>query len=151
MDISQNIKRVAKIHGLSLKDLAIKLNVTRESLSITIHKEGIQLNTIERIANAIGCNVIDLLQPADKPITDIYDDTLRYITEHKTNIQELQKAINYEKDIMQALKEKTLPSYLFGDIFQALGMTIFNPNESTTHENVFRCPHCGKYIKISAE
>ena len=149
--IIDNIKYLCKQRGINLTDVSAQLGITRASLYITLKNPNIKLSTLERVANAIGCNVIDLLQPADKPITDIYEDTLRYITEHNTNIQELQKAINYEKDIIQALKEKTLPSYLFGDIFQALGMTIFNPNESTTHENVFRCPHCGKYIKISAE
>lgn len=53
------IKEVAKAHNLSLNDLAIKLNITRQSLYQ--HCIGNpSADVLMRIADAIGCNISEL-------------------------------------------------------------------------------------------
>ena len=57
------IKEIAKQHGISITELAKRLNINQTSLSATINKdaEKMYLGTLQRIANAIGCNISELL------------------------------------------------------------------------------------------
>ena len=85
------IKEIAKQHGISITELAKRLNINQTSLSATINKEAekMYLGTLQRIANAIGCNISELLgeQPgttitADNSVINIHSD----ISMHKTSV-----------------------------------------------------------------
>ena len=56
---SDKIKAQIKLHGLTTKEVANRLGVLPTNLSRTILNPRITLMDMERIANAIGCNVED--------------------------------------------------------------------------------------------
>lgn len=58
MDIRVNIKAQAKIHHITLEEVAKKLDIS----PVTMYRNiagNIKLKTLENIAGAIGCNVTD--------------------------------------------------------------------------------------------
>ena len=60
MDFSTRIKELCKERGMLLKDLAERLGITPIGLSQSINQEYPQLQTLERIANALGVDVSEL-------------------------------------------------------------------------------------------
>ena len=64
MDFSNRIKELCKARGILVKDLAEKLGITPVGLSKAINQPYPQLQTLERIADALGVDVADLFRPA---------------------------------------------------------------------------------------
>lgn len=54
------IREQAKAHGLTLADLAIRLGIKPASLSQALARNSFSTEKLEEIANAIGCDVVDL-------------------------------------------------------------------------------------------
>lgn len=61
MDIKNNVKRLCKLHGVTQRQLAEKIGVTDNSLSMTLGKNNPQLSTLSNIADALGVSVSQLL------------------------------------------------------------------------------------------
>lgn len=60
MDFSARVKELCKAKNIMLKDLAEKINITPIGLSRTLHQSYPQLQTLERIAGALGVEVYEL-------------------------------------------------------------------------------------------
>lgn len=60
MDFSVRIKELCKERGIMMKDLAEKLGITPTGLSKSVGQEYPQLQTLERIANALRVEVAEL-------------------------------------------------------------------------------------------
>ena len=60
MDFSSRVKMLCKEKGIMMKDLAEKLGITATGLSKSLGQDYPQLQTLERIANALGVEVADL-------------------------------------------------------------------------------------------
>lgn len=54
------IREQAKAHGLTLADLASRLGIKPASLSQALARNSFSTEKLEEIANAIGCDVVDL-------------------------------------------------------------------------------------------
>lgn len=65
MDFNLRVKELCKTKGILLKDLARRLDITPTGLSKTLGQKYPQLQSLERIANALEVNVSDLF--ADEP------------------------------------------------------------------------------------
>lgn len=63
MDFSTRIKELCKERGIMMKDLAERLNITPTGLSKSIGQDYPQLQTLERIANALDVEVSELFTP----------------------------------------------------------------------------------------
>ena len=61
------VKEICKTKGLLLEDLATKLGIARVNLTKTINGNP-TIETLERIASALGVPVTDLFEP---PSTDV--------------------------------------------------------------------------------
>lgn len=61
MEIRDNVKRLCKLHGVTQRQLAEKIGVTDNSLSMTLGKNNPQLSTLSNIADALGVSVSQLL------------------------------------------------------------------------------------------
>lgn len=61
LNYTANIKRIAKEKGLQLKDLAITLDITRETLSRLINNENPTIATVEKIAKALNVEPSEIL------------------------------------------------------------------------------------------
>lgn len=60
MDFSIRVKELCKEKGIMMKDLAERLGITPTGLSKSLGQEYPQLQTLERIANALGVEVSEL-------------------------------------------------------------------------------------------
>ena len=69
MNFSERIKQLCKERGLMMKDLAAKLEITPTGLSKAIGQPYPQLQTLERIAGALGVSVSELFAPAPSQIS----------------------------------------------------------------------------------
>jgi len=65
--MSLNIKSVIKKHGLTSIEVARRMGINKITFSYTINGNP-TIDTLERIAAAIGCDVSDLF---DRPATDV--------------------------------------------------------------------------------
>lgn len=62
-----HIKETLKKRGLKQNDLADRLGINRVSLSrLLSDKNDMRISTIKKIADAIGCDVSEFFEPADK-------------------------------------------------------------------------------------
>ena len=61
MNIRDNIKTLCKLHGITQRQIAEKMGVTDNSLSMTLSKNNPQLSTLTDIADAMGVSVLQLL------------------------------------------------------------------------------------------
>lgn len=59
------IKDVLKKYGITQIDLAERLGINRVSLNVTLNNPNIKLSTLDKIADAIGCDVAEFFTPAD--------------------------------------------------------------------------------------
>lgn len=68
-----NIKRAIKEHGKEVREIAYKMGITPTALSQQINGKMYKgrrvppnpsVDVLTRIANAIGCDVVDLFEPA---------------------------------------------------------------------------------------
>lgn len=62
MDFKKRIATICKERGIQLKDLANILGITPQGLSKAINQDYPQLQTLEKIANALGCSVADFFE-----------------------------------------------------------------------------------------
>lgn len=60
--LSENVKRLCKEQGKQLKDLAASMGVDPASLTRAMHGNA-RLDTIEKIANALGVSIKSLFDP----------------------------------------------------------------------------------------
>ena len=60
MDFSTRVKELCKEKGIMMKDLAERLGITPTGLSKSLGQDYPQLQTLERIANALGVEVSEL-------------------------------------------------------------------------------------------
>lgn len=65
MDFSTRIKELCKERGILLKDLAVRLGITPIGLSQSINQKYPQLQTLERIAEALNVEVSELFAPKE--------------------------------------------------------------------------------------
>ena len=59
------IKDVLKKYGITQIALAERLGINRVSLNATLNNPNIKLSTLDKIADAIGCDVAEFFSPAD--------------------------------------------------------------------------------------
>jgi len=59
MKLAENIKRVAAEHGKTISSIAVEMGVAQSHVSRTINNTRITLQDLERISQAIGCEVQD--------------------------------------------------------------------------------------------
>ena len=59
------IKDVLKKYGITQIALAERLGINRVSLNATINNPNIKLSTLDKIADAIGCDLTEFFAPAD--------------------------------------------------------------------------------------
>lgn len=70
MDFRQRIKEICQEKGMTQKDLAEKLGITAISLNKTLRGEYPQLQTLEKIADALNVPITELFeQPKQNVIT----------------------------------------------------------------------------------
>ena len=62
--LAENVKRICKAQGKQMKDLAGEMGVDPASLTRAIYGNA-RLDTIEKIAFALGVSVSSLLEPID--------------------------------------------------------------------------------------
>jgi transcriptional regulator with XRE-family HTH domain len=63
--LAENVKRICKAQGKQMKDIAGEMGVDPASLTRAIYGNA-RLDTIEKIALALGVSVSSLLEPTDK-------------------------------------------------------------------------------------
>ena len=66
MNIRNNIKNLCKLKNITQRQLAEKIGVTDNSLSMTLGKNNPQLSTLTNIAEALGVSVSQLLASPDE-------------------------------------------------------------------------------------
>lgn len=64
MDITNNIKLAIKAHGFTSTEVANKLGILQPQFSRLINNPNIKVADLEKIADAIGCSVVDLVDPS---------------------------------------------------------------------------------------
>jgi DNA-binding Xre family transcriptional regulator len=64
MDITDNIKQAIKLHGFTSTEVANKLGIVQPQFSRLINNPNIRISDLEKIANAIDCSVVDLIDPS---------------------------------------------------------------------------------------
>lgn len=57
------IKDVIKKYGITQIDLAERLGINRVSLNVTLNNPNIKLSTLDKLADAIGCDVAEFFTP----------------------------------------------------------------------------------------
>ena len=65
------IKEVLKEKGITQAELAKRLGVHRVALNSTLNNPNIKISTLEKIANAIGCEINDFFRNSKDPISFI--------------------------------------------------------------------------------
>ena len=63
--LAENVKRICKAQGKQMKDIAGEMGVDPASLTRAIYGNA-RLDTIEKIALALGVSASSLLEPTDK-------------------------------------------------------------------------------------
>ena len=66
MEIKDNVKRLCKLRNITQRQLAEKIGVSDNSLSMTLSKNNPQLSTLQSIAEALGVSVSQLLQTPEE-------------------------------------------------------------------------------------
>lgn len=69
-----DIKRTIKSHGFTLVQVAEALGITKGALSQSLSRQSVTTNTLEKIANVIGCKPVDfyLESETDESEKDMY-------------------------------------------------------------------------------
>lgn len=95
MEIHENIKRIRKQKNISQKELAHRLNISPQNLAqYESGKRKPKIETVNRIASALGVNIIDLMEEFT---IDRYKTTSEY--------QQLEKTVNAENGIIALLTD----------------------------------------------
>lgn len=66
MSFNKRIKELCREQGINLQVLASRLGIYSSSLSQAINQPYPQMQTLERIANALGVEVVDLFPPSNR-------------------------------------------------------------------------------------
>lgn len=85
-----NIKAVIKEHGLTIKEVAERMGITRVALMQSLQRGTFTSRTLQRIADAIGCEVAEFYK--DKTTLHAYikiDDQLY----EASSVEELKELI----------------------------------------------------------
>lgn len=61
IDHTTNIKRIAREKNIQLKDLAERLEITKETLSRVINGENPTIKTLEKFATALNVDISEIL------------------------------------------------------------------------------------------
>lgn len=69
MNISKNIKAVARKHGKTIQKIAQEMGVLPPHISRAINNPNVQLSMLEKIAQVIGCDVVDFFVVEEKENT----------------------------------------------------------------------------------
>lgn len=72
------IKEVRKEKGITQKELAERLQITRQGVSSIENSESVTLNTLEKVAAALGCRVYELIATGEPMSFDSPDDYEAY-------------------------------------------------------------------------
>ena len=59
MNITENIKRILDEKGITQRELAERLGIHHVSLGTMLRKGNFRIETLEKFASAIGCDVAD--------------------------------------------------------------------------------------------
>ena len=116
MNTGKRIKKIRKELGLTQKELEKKLNVSEAMISQYEAKKELKLGTIQKIANALGVNYLELLgeetQEIDKNVYFEKGDLLVKIEKDSNgNI----------KDIELCIFKKYNPAHTHGIVYFELG------------------------------
>lgn len=86
-----DIKKVIKERGYTIEEVAKKMGISRVTLSQNMSRNP-TIGTLERIANAIGCKVVDFFQDEQAPFSAIikYNGELKEVT----SVGELEKIVS---------------------------------------------------------
>lgn len=69
-----DIKRVLKKYGFTQKEVAEKLNISKVTLCVCISKkDNINLSTLRKIANVIGCNIQEFFEDETGTPTAVHE------------------------------------------------------------------------------
>lgn len=61
-----DIKRTIKSRGFTLVQVAEALGITKGALSQSLSRQSVTTNTLEKIANVIGCKPVDFYLESEK-------------------------------------------------------------------------------------
>ena len=65
------ISKVIKEHGLSMSEVARRMGISKGTLSNTICNGNMLVETMRRIATAVGCNISEFFADEDKPTNEM--------------------------------------------------------------------------------
>lgn len=66
MNLANNIKRVAKDHGMTITQVAESLGVLQPQLSRTINNPRISLEDLNKLADVMGCQIGDFFSSEEE-------------------------------------------------------------------------------------
>ena len=66
-----DILRTIRAHNLMAKDVAERLGISTVAMSQQIQGKNTRLDTLRKIADAIGCNIVDFFYQVDENGNDI--------------------------------------------------------------------------------
>ena len=89
------VKEICKQQGITIGDLADRMQMQRESLSRAINGNP-TLETLKRIAGALGVSITDLFEPASSFTALIDDNGTLY---RVNSIEELERLIKEFKEV----------------------------------------------------
>lgn len=71
MNLANNIKRVAKDHGMTITQVAESLGVLQPQLSRTINNPRISLEDLNKLAEVIGCQIGDFFSSEEETVITV--------------------------------------------------------------------------------
>ena len=71
MDLSANIKQAIKAHGYNNSEVAHKLGMQQPNFSRLINSPNIRISDLEKIAEAIGCHIGEMVDPSAYQDADV--------------------------------------------------------------------------------
>lgn len=90
--LAENVKRLCKEQNMQLKELALKMNVDPASLNRAMYGNA-QLDTIEKMAAALGVSIKSLFDPIDDDTVEGYIKIKGKIYQFNSR-EELNKLLN---------------------------------------------------------
>ena len=66
MKIIDNVKALCTARGITLTDVAERIGIVRNTLYRQLKGDGVQLSTLQRVADAIGCDIADFFTDASQ-------------------------------------------------------------------------------------
>ncbi|MGN0069331.1 MAG: helix-turn-helix domain-containing protein [Prevotella sp.] len=138
-NLSKSVKFLCKQQGITMRELAEKMEIAPESLSRAINGNP-QLSTIKKIAECLNVEVMDLFNPAigdEKllPLVKFQDANLPQYT--NTDIEEINsiKVINNELVAMVRFRNQTLATTDLNTLIEFIN-TIIKLKQATENEDV---------------